>query len=696
MPTNNPGNQPQSDPDRSMQDPLETLLTKADFSRANPEGRARLRQRLVAQAGRRPNRTLRLVFEVAGLGALAFFFLFAVTRMVEHQPLIPGALPPTPTVPRPTFTPMPAATKPSPTPQPLIDSRSTADEVRLAMTGKGTWNTLWMEVEIDYYPTSGDASQPENKQSGQAWLKKNGQGLVLTGVKMPPAFEFNLDVAVGTVGLYDGKKLVQYYKNSGQETSTDMPTGQTDYPLAGSSPVLDPIYPGFLWILSSEPTPLRMEFILNRWAVVADWGNSRLWIDSQTGLLLKVERYAGKIGESPLTQVITIRQVLINPTLDEAVFAPQHLNELTFRPAPGQTAALLQPSPTPWASYSNQGWIYIQAANPAPFDWQVFSLPASCLFDKGPCTKSWQVPDNPKLQITGMYWAPDHTRAIFSDTNDNQLVVLDVKSRQWLRVVQGFYQPQLTWSPDGTRIAALGEGVSAYDMGLVIVNPADWSVKDVPTTLKGEKRVVGWLDNNRTLLLQIMPQDNFKGGTPDWVATNFHPGFYRLDVETGQADPLLKVDVAQPLFDLTLTPDGRQLTYWQLDEKNVAWIYLAALDGSQITKTGLQGHLPTWSPDGQWLLFQQTRAADQNLPQLNILLLAHPDGSELQKVIASTATLETSWSPDSKYLLISEFDNPGPGSYSISLYDVGSGMLQKIAMPDLTNSAVLNLLGWEP
>ncbi len=746
-----PGNDPHSQNENSSQDPLEDRLSRADFSRANPPARSRLRGRLLAEAAqdgkrRRAGRTLRLAGEIAGLGLLAVFFLFAVTRLLDHQSIIPGALMPSPTEsstpvratwpeqaypapystptpgPNPTGTKTPAVGYPAPGPSktafpgptatplppPLIDLNSSPDAVRLAISSP-QWNSLWLEAEIAIYPATGDTSQPDTRRYTQAWLKRSSRWLALTSPPVPADINFNLDVEARSISAFDGKTVTRYDKQSGETTtSTAVPEtpapGMLDsiFPPETTNTGLELVYPGFLWILSSEPQPLRMDFILDRWAVVADWGNSRLWVDSQTGILLKAERYTGKVGESPLSSVLTMRQIQINPQFDDTVFSPPYLNELTFKPAPGQTAAQPRPTPTPWASYSDKGWLYIQAANQAPFEWQVFSLPASCLFDAGPCTKSWQVPGNPNLQITGLYWSPDHALGVFSDTNNNQIVALDVNARRWLRVVKGFFQPQLTWSPDGSRFIALGEGVSAYDMSLVMVNPGDWSVKNVPTTLRGEKRVIGWLDN-RTVFLQIMLQDNFKGGTPDWVATDFHPGFYRLDVETGQADPLMAVSVAQPLYDLTLTPDGRQLTYWKLDQNNVPWIYLASPDGSQTTKTGLQGHYPTWSPDGQWLLFQQTRPLDpnqphmvQDLPHLTTLLLARPDGSGLQKVLESTATLETAWSPDSKYLLVSEFDASSPGAYAVSLYDVQAGTLKKIEMPGVTNSAVLNLLGWEP
>src|SRR5512135_1249658 len=96
-------------------------------------------------------------------------------------------------------------------------------------------------------------------------------------------------------------------------------------------------------ILSSEPRLVKMDSINNRYEVVADWGDSRLWVDCQTGLLLKVERYDGKPGESTLHSVLSFHQVLVDLPIPDEVFSPQYPNELAFQRPPSSEVV---PAPT--------------------------------------------------------------------------------------------------------------------------------------------------------------------------------------------------------------------------------------------------------------------------------------------------------------------------------------------------------------
>ena len=692
MPKNNPQNElPEGDP---RPDRLLTTLTQADFSRAS-HSRASLRARLLLKAAptkSRPNRPLRLALEVAGLGILALVFLFAVSRLGTTGPAAVGAVTQPPVIPSPTITPTllvtPAAGN-TPTLPAGIDMNSSQDTVRIAISDP-TWKTLWVEAEIDYGPFSVDNNQPDKRLFTQAWLEKGGRGLVLSTDFVSIPFNFTLDFGVSSVTLFDRKNLVQYNMSTGQTTTTTPVPGTTETmdPLAGSSPALDLVFPGFLAILSSEPRPLHMEALLGRPTVVADWGNSRLWIDSQTGLLLKAERYTGQVGNSPLESILSMRQVLIDPPLDDAVFAPQHLNELSFQPAPSQAKS--GPTPTPFANTSQAGWVYLQAAAQAPFEWKVYLLPAGCLAaGAAPCPEPQVLPGNPNLQITGLYWAPDHSLAVFSDTNHNQIVAFDPVTRQWPRVLPGFFQPQLEWSLDGKQIAALTEGVDPYDMRLVIIQRDGWTVKDVPTTLKGEKLVYGWLDD-RTLAVKV-PDISFKGEAPAWATTDLHPGIYRLDVETGQAS-LLPVNAANP-YELSLSPDGKQFVYWQWIN-NLASIVVASPDGKESHLIGAEGNYPTWSPDGQWILFQEYTTVDKNQPTINTLFVIHPDGSGLKKMLTTTANVETAWSPDNTRLLVYEVGPEPISSKSLSIFTVSSGSLTKSILP--VTFEIFDLLGWQP
>jgi Tol biopolymer transport system component len=280
---------------------------------------------------------------------------------------------------------------------------------------------------------------------------------------------------------------------------------------------------------------------------------------------------------------------------------------------------------------------------------------------------------------------------VFSDTNNNQIVAYDPATQQWPRVLQGFFQTQLEWSPDGSQLAALTEGADPYDMRLVVIQRSGWTVRDVPTTLKGEKQVYGWLDDH-TLAVNV-PEVSFKGTPPAWAATELHPGIYRIDVATGKSESLTSRP-ANP-FAANLSSDGTQFIYYD----NNFNLTVAAADGSQTHSVGHTGNTPTWSPDGQWILFRTNYNDDKNFPSPTVttLYMVHPDGSVTEKVLATTATtFETAWSPDEQTILISEYEGPEPGSYTLSIFDVKTATLKKLDLPSMTGSMVLNLLGWQP
>jgi hypothetical protein len=260
------------------------------------------------------------------------------------------------------------------------------------------------------------------------------------------------------------------------------------------------------------------------------------------------------------------------------------------------------------------------------------------------------MPGNPDVPISGLVWAPDHSFGLFSDSNHNQMVTFDPKTCQWSRPLQGFFQSQLSWSPDGRQVAGLTTGVDDYDMRIVIIRLDGWIVKDVPTSLKGEKQVLGWLDNH-TLAVTV-PEMGFKGQAPAWAATDFHPGTYRIDITTGQTSTL-STQAARP-FQLNL------------------------------------------SPDKQWILSQEFSAGNNDQSQTDSISVVHPDGSGLERVVATTANVQTAWSPDSKYLLIIEDENNSDLTKRISVFNLEKGTLKEIRLSSLIHSNALDLLGWQP
>jgi Tol biopolymer transport system component len=183
----------------------------------------------------------------------------------------------------------------------------------------------------------------------------------------------------------------------------------------------------------------------------------------------------------------------------------------------------------------------------------------------------------------------------------------------------------------------------------------------------------------------------FKGTPPagGWAAASTQPGIYRVDVNTGKAD-LLPVNAANP-YGMSLSPDGKQFAYYDARFN----ITLASVDGKETHTVGYTGNTPTWSPDGQWILFQTYFNDDKNFPSPTVttLYLVRPDGSGLKKVIASSNPLEAFWSPDSTCLLVVDAGPVPMGSKSLTVFTISSGISTQLVLP--STFEVFDLLGWQ-
>jgi TolB protein len=199
------------------------------------------------------------------------------------------------------------------------------------------------------------------------------------------------------------------------------------------------------------------------------------------------------------------------------------------------------------------------------------------------------------------------------------------------------------WSPDGARIAMI-----CCDFGLA------------PTIINA--------DGSGFTQLPIPPGFPI-GGCNVWSADGsrlgcgfggFDPpqperdGMYTLRASDG-SDPVQVT--TQPGEDGVddFSPDGSRIVFFRIDysrpEKAHTALFIVNADGSglrRLTSWGLGGFTASWSPDGQWILF------DANFR----LWVVHPDGSGLKKILIDTGgrpyrAREPVWSPDGTMIALS-------------------------------------------
>jgi Tol biopolymer transport system component len=206
---------------------------------------------------------------------------------------------------------------------------------------------------------------------------------------------------------------------------------------------------------------------------------------------------------------------------------------------------------------------------------------------------------------------------------------------------------QISWSPDGTRIAFVDSGADGQD---VHVMATDGGVRRQLTSDPGDEFHPAWSPDGRLLAF---------GHTPRWTPWSGDAALLVLDTATGR-----RWTVAEDLVPgeaPSWSPDGRELVYaaWRdapgFGHLRGTDLVAVAADGTasrQLTHTESTPAGPTlersprWSPDGAWIAFVR-RPFDSNHDA--DLWLVRPDGSSERRVAERVQPEgQFGWSPDGR------------------------------------------------
>lgn len=295
-------------------------------------------------------------------------------------------------------------------------------------------------------------------------------------------------------------------------------------------------------------------------------------------------------------------------------------------------------------------------------------------------------------------WSPDGKKLVYAtDTGRDplarfavsQLLVIDLESDEETILTEGdAVQPD--WSPGGHRIAywSLGEtdtgqrdiwtiASDGSDAVQVTNDPhVDWS----PSWSPDGHFLYFSSDRGGSFNLWRVPIDEASGkvkGDPEPVTTpsrwsamttfasggslmafvsqeqraylekvDFDPGQGRL---TGKPERVTWATASLP-FDASLSPDGEWLVFRHLTPRED--LYLIRTDGSdlrQLTDDPHKDRGPSWSPDGESIVFYSDRSGRYELWQIG------PDGRDLQQISETTgpSLWFPKWSPDKQFLVTS-------------------------------------------
>jgi Tol biopolymer transport system component len=178
----------------------------------------------------------------------------------------------------------------------------------------------------------------------------------------------------------------------------------------------------------------------------------------------------------------------------------------------------------------------------------------------------------------------------------------------WRSKVDGSERLQLTfpplsahlprWSPDGTRIAFMGQ--EPGKPWSVYVMPAEGGTPERPVPGEHHTRNPTWSPDGKSLSF---------GRWPTFEA----PGAGTLDVEIVdlQTHAVSKVAGSEELYDPRWSPDGRHILAWSRASDRLMLFDVKSQDWTELAKTKSGAGWPEWSRQGNYIYFLGTPPAGQ-------------------------------------------------------------------------------------
>lgn len=244
-------------------------------------------------------------------------------------------------------------------------------------------------------------------------------------------------------------------------------------------------------------------------------------------------------------------------------------------------------------------------------------------------------------------WAPDGTRLLYvapgGTDNSGNTLGFDI----WVINLDGSGATDLTnspgdesdpsWSPDGTRIAFTSDRIN--DLEQVFVSTI--ACEPIPGSCKAEKP----FNLSAGYAVESSPVWSPDGSTIAVSASiNGAPGRIFLRAPTpGEPTKFDRRDQIIGADDLAWSPDSQMLAFtWRQPTMNEVWLATIADRGASPTRLtdSLGNKEPSFSPDGNWIVFTSTR--DQN-PEVYIMAIGGAGQKNLTNYTGRD--LQPAWQP---------------------------------------------------
>lgn len=568
----------------------------------------------------------------------------------------------------------PAAPPVIPTAEPTLSLNSSSEEIQQAMLESATkWKSIWMDGVVTHYAPEGMDSPPQVFHE-QVWidLSTNRFRILLgSGEGMAETFK-----------ACDGLTILEMDLKTGQSQSRPLPEFAQ---VKQFVPTPEPgyAYPQPLWGQIGTPLsqlafssdfgqdegifkPIATEFVAGRETVVVEWTNAknglpawRAWLDAKNAVILKMQTF-GKGGGETIQSEAFLNQVIYDDIFADSLFrAPASLPQ--FGDVTGRGSEPVEMGTAIPSGRDALGELYFfTLPHQAGQSVELVRLPGMCVVGLAECPQLEPVtaPFPFDFSLTPLSWSRDGNFAAFAYPDDPngtpyKLWLFDPAAQTWTSLFEYAYIDPPFWSPDGEWIAfRVQDGLGGDDVYVVQRDSSGLrnltSSSDLPE--EGRPYVMdSWITGN--LLMR-----SAKLGDEGSV--------YLVRVADGRARPMFETLLTKAVF--VPSSDGAWLAYDDYDyDSQKHTFYVAEPDGGNPVElasfTGGTLYPIVWSPDNNRLAFAYYTEFTQDANPTADVYIINRNGRGLKQVYRGTTVGAVTFSPDGKFLLISETTSPTGG-----------------------------------
>jgi Tol biopolymer transport system component len=373
---------------------------------------------------------------------------------------------------------------------------------------------------------------------------------------------------------------------------------------------------------------------------------------------------------------------------DEAIATPEPNPSSPPVAASNAVTLTLVNEPTGFEQGGAAGRLYFLLRPLAPpNNRQLYHARVDCLATQSQCPAGL-VSGFPETEDNALSWTADGRQAALVSSATRELLLFTPQNQTWLAAIAPFTAtlPIAQWSPDGYWIASSLQGTGAESSLLTLVHPEGTPGKATTRTPAADLEAVqvplGWLNANELLFMRYQVEAKGQQGGA------IEPRLYRLYLDSDTSEELSLSNGWEWLKSYPApSPDGKRIAL-SLPNGDHSELAVTDLTGADQTYFGVNGQMPTWSPDGLQLAYIVQQAASVDV------YISGWDGADASKIFKWTSYPSITWSPDSRHLLITAYPGaeaaPESNKALFFMYSLVDGTLKEIRLQeDAVNNDLL-------